>query len=364
MTRLTELTPETLDDILSGAQLGVLTAASTFTGTLEGWVRGLLEQHGPVPLVAPEDVHVQLGDDAWACTVGLVGSVAALFELPPRGDEPLVAVRELERLLGRPMAAVAPLNAAGINAVLAVASACILRLPLIDVDGQGQVLPLIDQSTYALGGLTPAPLVGVGPWGDVVTVRSALNRGEAVERAALAGAGGWLLTALYAATAADLTRAGIPGALSRCAVAGSILRSGRGQLGPRLAQQLGGRIIGRGQVVEISQHPEPDAPTGQPAQPVSIRLTKRGSTASEILVEVRNEAVLALVDGSLAGSAPDVICLLDPLRRQSVDLLDLREGDTVDVLLLPAHERWHEEDGIERAGPAAFGLRVAYRGAR
>lgn len=360
--QLTAVTVDHLDALLSGSQLGVLTAASTFTGALEGWIARLLEERGPIPLIAPHEVADRLGPSAHACAVGLVGSLAALYELPPRGDEPIVAVRQIEHLLDVRMDAVAPLNAAGINAFLAVAAACLLELPLIDADGQGQVLPLIDQSTFALDGLNPAPLVGVGPWGDVVTVQSPQRRGEPVERSALAGAGGWLLTALYPAPAVELAAAGIPGSLSRCIAAGATLRSGRGQLGPRLAQQLGGRMIGRGQVREIGQHTEPGAPTNQPAGPVSIRLAKTGSAAAEITLEVRNEAVLALVDGTVAGSAPDVICLLDPLRGRTVDLLDLQEGDTVDVLLLPAHERWHTPAGIERAGPAAFGLQLPYRG--
>ncbi|EWT05742.1 hypothetical protein N864_02730 [Intrasporangium chromatireducens Q5-1] len=359
---VTALTVDHLDALLSGSQLGVLTAASTFTGALEGWIERLLAERGPIPLIPPDEVSVRFGPHAHACTVGLVGSLAALYELPLRGDEPVLAVRQLEHLLGTRMEAVAPLNASGINAFLAVAAACLLELPLIDVDGQGQVLPLIDQSTYALGGLNPAPLVGVGPWADIVTVQSPLRRGEPVERSALTGAGGWLLTALYPAPAVALAAAGIPGSVSRCLAAGATLRSGRGQLAPRLAQQLGGRMIGRGRVLEISQHAEPGAPKDQPAGPVSIRLAKSGSAGAEITLEVRNEAVLALVDGTIAGSAPDVICLLDPLRGRTVDLLDLQEGDTVDVLLLPAHERWHTPAGIARAGPGAFGLKVPYRG--
>lgn len=361
-TIVAEITADMLENLLSGSQLGVLTAASTFSGALEGWIGHLLETHGPVPVIAPDEVADQLGPDAYACAAGLVGSLAALYELPPRGDEPIVAVRELEHLLGVRISAITPLNAAGVNAPLTVAAACLLGLPIIDVDGQGQVLPLIDQTTFALAGLSPAPLVGVGPWGDIITVQSPLHRGEAIERSALIGAGGWLFTALYPARATGLADAGIPGSLSRCLVAGAILRSGRGQLGRRLAQQLGGSIIGRGKVIEISQHIEPDAPADQPAEPVSIRLSKTGPAGAEIILEVRNEAVLALVDGAIAGSAPDVICLLDPLRGRTVDLLDLQRGDIVDVLLLPAHQQWHTNAGLERAGPRAFGLHLPYRG--
>jgi DUF917 family protein len=76
---------------------------------------------------------------------------------------------------------------------------------------------------------------------------------------------------------------------------------------------------------------------------------------------VRNEVVLATVDGSIVASTPDTICLLDPLRRRTVDLLDLTLGDVMDVLLLPADPAWHTPEGRMLAGPEAFGLPIAFR---
>lgn len=356
-----ELRVEMFDDLLAGSQLGVLSGASTFPGAFESWVRMVLAEHGPLQLVDPEDVGATFSPDAQAVCVGMVGSLPALYEMPFRGDEARTAVHDLERMRGTTFACMAALNAAGVNVLIAVAAACQLRLPLLNCDGQGQILPLIDQTTYKLAGLSPAPLVGVGPWGDIIAVRSPLARAETLTRAAVSGAGGWLVTAMYPALVSQLAAAGIPGAITRCIEAGSTLRSSRGQLGSRLARQLGGRILGRGRVLEITQHRESGIRTRQPAQPLSILLEVSGSTQSEIRLEVRNEVVLATLDGAVAAVAPDVICLLDPLRRRTVDLLDLKLGDVMEVLLLPAHELWHTLAGVQLAGPSSFGLPIAYR---
>src|SRR4051794_11706298 len=301
-----QLGNDVLDNLMHGSQLGVLTAASTFTGSLETWIGSCVQAYGPVTLLSPTEAVEEFGPDDYACCVGLVGSAAAVYEVPPCGDEPATAVRELAGMIDRPITCIAPLNAAGINAMIAVAAAALAQVPLIDCDGQGRGLPPIDQTTFALAGLDAAPLVGVGPWGDIITIRSPSRRGERLERFALAGAGGWLMTALYPAPVRALASAGIPGTLSRCVTVGSILKSGRGHLVSRLARQLEGRIIGRGRVTEIAEHVEHGVATEQPALPVAIRLQRDDQPSSEILLEVRNEAVLALVDGAVAATTPDM----------------------------------------------------------
>lgn len=276
-----------------------------------------------------------------------------------RSDAPLVAVRELERILGRNLAAVAPLNASGPNLLLAVAGACLTGLPLLDCDGQGQILPLIDQTTYALGGLSTAPLAGLGPWGDIITVQCVSDRAETLTRAAVTGAGGWLCCAMYPSKVGELVAASIHGAVSRSREAGRVLRSGRGQIGPRLAEQLGGRLLGRGRVIEIIQHRSSGSATRQPARPVTVVLDDLAANRGELRLEVRNEAVLAMADGNVVAAAPDTICLLDPLRRRVVDILELKSGDVVEVLVLRADASWYTPAGLALAGPAAFGLPVS-----
>lgn len=357
---------EQFADLLAGNQLGVLSAANTFPGSFESWVHEVLHTHGPVRLLDSDDVDAEFGPDDQAVTIGMIGAPPALFEIPPRGDEPVIAVRALERTLGHRFAALAALNVAGPAGLIAVAAACLLDLPLLNCDGMGRVFPLIDQTTYALNGLSPSPLAAVGPWGDVVVIDSPQDRSETMVRAAVTAAGGWMFAALYPAPVANLFRAGIPDAITRCVESGATLRLGAGNLGQRLAHQLGGRLLGRGRVIEIEQRPGlGNSSRRQPARPMSILIEDGGSAHARVRLEVRNEVVLATIDGGIVASAPDTICLLDPLRRRTVDLLDLTLGDVMEVLLLPVDPAWHTPEGQVIAGPAAFGVPIqAHRASR
>ncbi|MET9615673.1 DUF917 domain-containing protein [Kitasatospora indigofera] len=352
------LTVDDFEDLGAGSQLGVFSAANTFPGSMALWVRELMQERGRLPLVGVEEAHTVFDEGAHAVAVGGVGSLPATLEIPFRGDEPRVVIERMERIYGRPFVAIAALNSAGPNALLAVAAACLLGLPLLDCDGQGRVLPLLDQTTYALGGLSPGPMVGVGPWGDLVTIESPRGRFETLTRAAVTAAGGWLFCALYPAPVRDLTRSGIANAISRCVEIGATLRGGTSGPRGRLARRLGGRLIGRGRVLQIEQHSDGGGRTRQPAQPIGILIEDSGPTKSWIRLEVRNEVVLATIDGRIIASTPDTICMLDPLRRRTVDLIDLQLGDVVDVLFLPAAPAWHTPEGRTLAGPEAFGLPI------
>jgi DUF917 family protein len=353
----TTLDAQRVEDLLLGAQIGVLSSASTFFGDIERWVIDTVAQRGPVTLVHPDEAASYLGDGAMACCAGAIGSLQALQEMPPSGSEPVRAVRGLERLIGEPIDCIAPLNVGGLNCLLAVVTAALLDLPLLDCDGMGRLLPRIDQTTYARTGLSVSPLSGIGPWGDQIELRSDSDRSETVVRSVLNGIGGWLITALYPAGAARLAAAGIPGAITNSAAAGAILRSGRGLDSPRIARQLGGTLLGRRTLTALV-HRRAEGPSsgGQPAQPLTMLFESENPREPLLLLEVRNEVVLALVDGSVTGSVPDLVCLLDPFRQRFVDLSDITVGDVVEVLILPADERWKTSEGLRLAGPASFGL--------
>ncbi|WP_432518983.1 DUF917 domain-containing protein [Kineococcus sp. SYSU DK006] len=347
--------PDDFDDLFVGSQLGVLSAASTYRGALETWVHSLLSRR-PVELLDPEQARARFAPEEMGVAVLMVGALLSLLEHPFRGDEISTAVRRLEESVGRPFSALVPFNCSGPNALIAVGAASLLDLPLVDCDGQGRILPLIDQTTFALGGVSVSPLVGVGPWGDVITVDSPGAHTEEIVRAAVSAAGGWLLCATYPALVHRLVQTGIAHSLSQRMDSGAVLQLPRADLGERLARQLGGRLVARAQVIELSAHDHVGLRTRQPARPYSILLRGLSATQPLIRLEVRNEIVIATVDGGVVGAVPDTICLIDPLRRRAVELSDLQVGQVMEVLILPAADAWRSQAGLAMAGPAAFGL--------
>ncbi|MDW6066182.1 DUF917 family protein [Streptomyces sp. FXJ1.4098] len=153
------LTAVELEHLAVGARvLAVGTEESAYRVALD-WAGAELAAHGPVPLLPPDRL-----DGVGLCVaVTLAGASAALAEQLPAGDEPMKAVRAVERLVGRPAEAVVALNTAAENALIALATAARCGLPLVDGDGCGRVLPLLEQTVFTLAGAAPAPLASAPP---------------------------------------------------------------------------------------------------------------------------------------------------------------------------------------------------------
>ncbi|MGW5450253.1 DUF917 domain-containing protein [Streptomyces asiaticus] len=354
---MSEVTIEDLPALAAGAHLLVSGAGQADIEGVLHWVSALLAQHGPVPLVRPDDVP----EDTVCAAVGLVGSVTAQAELPMAGDEPERAVRALEARLGTQLGAVTVLDTATVNALLPVAAAALLGLPLVDCDGMGRVFPLIHQTSYALAGVPLTPLAAVGATGDTVLLDATNERAERLLRAAVNVSGGWLFTALYPTTTGTLPRAGIVGAVSRALAVGRALLDAADvdDIAVRLAAQTASRVLGTGRVVDLEHRTRP-ADAHYPAHPSSIVVRTHAQPVRSIRLEAQNELLLALVDGALAAAVPDVICLIDPHDGSVIDIEAVTVGREVQVVTVPAAPVWHTPQGLALVGPRAFGFPIRH----
>ncbi|MBW1602013.1 DUF917 domain-containing protein [Streptomyces sp. JJ66] len=321
-------------------------------------VEALLDRHGPVPLMPLDG----LSPDARCAAVGAVGGFAPLMELPFGGDEFATAVRVLEDRTGHPLDAVVALNSAGPNALVPIAAAAALGLPLVDGDGMGRILPLIHQTTYALAGLPVTPLAAVSAAGDSVVLTSSTARAERLLRGLVDAAGGLMTCAMYPATAGQLRHAAIRGSTSRIMRMGELLTTQ-----PRhpavlagLSRTVGARLLASGRVVALDL-PSPTASAQQyPSMPTSIVVSDPAADGPVVRLEAQNEILLALIDGAVVAAVPDVVCLLDRQALRPVGVEGVAVGDHVDVLVIPAAPMWHSAAGLALAGPRAFGFPVRH----
>ncbi|MFD9123220.1 DUF917 domain-containing protein [Kitasatospora sp. NPDC059571] len=318
----------------------------------------LLRRHGPVPLISIDS----LPEDALCASVGAVGGFAPLIELPPFGDEFTLAVRALEDRLGRRLDAVATLNAAGPNALFPIAAAAALGLPLVDCDGMGRVLPLIHQTTYHLAGLPVTPLAASSQTGDVMVLQTGSTRADRLLRGVVDASGGFMICALYPATAGQLRRAAIAGSTGRLLDVGRLLTavSGRSALIGGLSRTVGARVLAGGRIVEVGRTDRTVGTRHYPSMPSGIVVQEPGHNGRTVRLEAQNELLLALIDGAVAAAVPDVLCLVDRQRLRLVGLEQATVGDHVDVLVVPADARWHSAQGLALAGPSAFGFPVRH----
>jgi DUF917 family protein len=354
---VTEMGAGDVDSLISGAEFFSSSFAGSSVANVRAWASEVLERRGPVPLVPVAN----LAPETLCSAVGIAGSVTALAELPPAGDEPVAVLRALESQLGRKVGAVMPLNAATINAVIPVIAAAELGLPLVDCDGMGRILPLINQTSYAVAGLSLTPLSAMSVVRDLISIDTTPPRAELLIRALLSTAGGWLMCALYPTSAKNLATGAITGSMSRVVRVGRVLTSATDHeaILRGLADTVGASVLGSGRVVELGPSGQRGAPT-QPANPTTVVVQEERGRDRLIRLEAQNELLLAVVDGVLTTAVPDLLCLLDRHSLQMKGLERVVVGDDVDVLTVPAAPVWHSEAGLALAGPRAFGLPVRH----
>ncbi|TNC25470.1 S-methyl thiohydantoin desulfurase domain-containing protein [Amycolatopsis alkalitolerans] len=322
--------------------------------TLLSWTASLLDRNGPVTLVRPDSV----APETRCAAICVIGSGAALADLPPSGDEFALAVRELERLTRRRFDAVYPIAAATVSALAPLAAAAQLDVPLLDADGMGRTFALIHHTAMHLGGVSPTPLVIRGVTGENVAITAPRPaRADALLRSNVDVVGGWAALAAYPATAGQLRRAALTGTVSRLINVGRLLLacSDPDVLVARLAAVTGCRRIGRGRIVEL-EHLSRPADVTIPAHPSSVVIDELGGQGRLLRLELRSEIVAAFADGALAAAAPDLICLVDVLRGELSTLDSLEPGDLVDVLVMPADAVWYSAEGLAMVGPASHGI--------
>ncbi|MEU5023432.1 DUF917 domain-containing protein [Streptomyces milbemycinicus] len=353
------LTAVELEHLAVGARvLAVGTEESAYRVALD-WAAAELAAHGPVPLLPPD----QLDGVGLCVAVTLAGASAALAEQLPAGDEPVKAVRAVERLVGRPAEAVVALNTAAENALIALATAARCGLPLVDGDGCGRVLPLLEQTVFTLAGAAPAPLALSTPGGDVVTVESAGSRVEDLVRPLVLAAGGWSVVAGYPMDGAELARCLVPSTVSRAIAAGAAT-------GPERFAPWRPRRLCRGRIAAVEQstdadeegfgpsHPWADA-VALPSRPTSVLVAENEGLRRRFRLEAHNEVLFALADGAVAAAAPDQILILSATDKGVVDVERAVPGTEVEVVVIEAAPAWHTPRGRALArlgGPGPAGL--------
>ncbi|MFC5640046.1 DUF917 domain-containing protein [Kitasatospora cinereorecta] len=346
---MTVLDAARLEDLARGALVLAAGAEQSSHRASLDWARAAIGEHGPVPLIEAG----ALGAGRLCVTVSLLGSSAALAEYLPTGTEPRRAVRALERRLGRTADAVVALNTAAENALLSVVTAASCGLPLVDGDGCGRVLPLLEQTTFTIAGIDIAPVALATPAGDVVVVEAAGSRVEELVRPLVLAAGGWAVAACYAVDSERLAAAVVPGTVSRA------LAAGRTSSGDAFApwqprpRRLG---IGRIAAVEHPAQPGPDAAAGAPlpSRPTSVVVSETEGLHRRFRLEAHNEVLLVLADGAPVAAAPDQILMLWAADRRVLDVERAVPGIEVEIVVIPAAPAWHSPPGRRLA--AAGGL--------
>ncbi len=344
-----ELDEQTLRDISRGsAVLGTGGGGDPYLGTLAALKA--LEELGPPKLISVDELD---DDDLVACPV-MIGAPVPVIEKLSFGQEMATAYEALTKELGRPLTALMPIEAGGVNGMLSLALSARVGLPVVDADGMGRAFPRMDLVTFTLHGIGATPTALADENGNTVVINAVdsawaekLARPASIEFGAIAPLLGWPVTG------AQVRQAAVQGTLSLGERIGRALReASEAKVDPiaGLLEATGGFELFRGKIVDVDRRTERGWTFGE-----AVVEGFGDQAGTRVSVSFQNENLMVQRDdGEYLAMVPDLVTLIDADTGHAITTDRLRYGFRVIVLGIPCDAQWRTPAGIDLAGPRAF----------
>lgn len=345
---------QNLEDIAMGAAvLGTGGGGDPYIGKLMG--QEAIRKYGPVKLIDVED----LSDDDLVFPAAMMGAPTVMIEKLPRGSEVVDAFIALQNYLGRPATAVISAEAGGLNSTIPFSVAAALGLPIVDADGMGRAFPELQMVTQTLHGISATPMTMADEKGNAAVINTINNRWtERLARSITVDMGGSALVTLYSMTGKQAKQAVVRGTITLIERIGQAIRMAhkekRDAVDAVLEITRGFRVFS-GKIVDVARRTEAGFAKGEAT--LSGIDQDRGHT---LKLNFQNEHLVAIRDGEIVVSVPDLITLLDSQTGEAITTEGMRYGLRVVVLGIPCDGQWRTAQGLELAGPRYFGYDIDY----
>lgn len=350
-----KLTIEDLTDIATGA---------AFLGTGGGgdpYIGRLLAMNAIGEYGMPEVIDADsLPDEAMVFTIAMLGAPTVLGEKAACGDDVDLAVRRLERYLGRQADALIGIEIGGINSLLPVMAAARLGLPLVDGDGMGRAFPEIQMVTFNVYGVSCTPLVVTDDrLSSLVVDTENAKAAEGIVRVAAVQMGCSVILSSYSMTGADVKRTAVKGTLSLALEIGRAISRGRRSGDPvqELVDYLRTtpyynqcKILFDGKVQDLQRETRQGFSIGH------CHLEALDGSGRTLEITFQNEHLVARENGRVRAIVPDLICLVDRETASPVPVEALRYGQRLKVIGTSAAPIMRTPESLAVFGPQAFGL--------
>lgn len=311
-----------------------------------------VEDYGPVDILDLDD----LPDDALIMPCGMVGAPTVSIEKLSNGSEGVWIRERIEQLTGRRVAAIMCTEIGGSNGCEPVAWAARMGLPVADADGMGRAFPEMPQVAMHVAGIKPEPCVLTDERGNVSILYPTSGLWlERLCRACAVAFGGRAVTSEYLMTAAEARTATVRGTVSLAIKIGTLLAEPAGDPVEQLLSLVSGIRLIEGKIVDVDRRT-----TGGFVRGSVVIEGLRSDSGRLLRIEIQNENLVALEDGKIRASVPDIITVLDTQTAEAVTTELLRYGQRVTVVAFPCDRIWRTDGGLLTAGPRAFGYDFDY----
>jgi len=274
------------------------------------------------------------------------------------GDPIVESFKRIEKILGEKVSAVATTELGGFNTAAALHVASVMNIPLVDGDYVGRAAPELLQSTANIFGVPLLPSVITTSTGNLIIIEKCANLDEyeRIARTASLSSGSAAVvdTPVRGSIAKKVL---IKDTVSRCIEIGKIVREAnmaRRDPIPKVIEYLGGVLVFKGVVKKYSWND-----TGGFLYGEAIYEGIEEWNGHELKIWIKNENIIAWIDGKVAVTAPDLIIAVNE-NGYGITNTELKEGMKVAVIGVKAPSAWTTEKGIEIFGPRHFGFKFDY----
>ncbi|WEG08692.1 DUF917 domain-containing protein [Microbacterium horticulturae] len=347
---LTEVGPEDVPALAAGAAI-FGTGGGGAVHNASRIVERTLRDFGPVQLIGVEELSE---DDAVIMMSG-VGAPTVGIEMLSSTAQPETLLREAQRTLGRKITAIMPAEIGGSNGVSPLGWAARLGVKVLDADGMGRAFPEATMISPNVAGVRCEFSVQADVVGNVEVRRPIdLKWLERHARAGVVASGGIVMAAHYPLSADTAPGAVIPRTISRAVSVGQALLTASSPVSA-VADVLGADTLITGKIVDVARRTEGGFVRG------SLTIAGTGSDRGRLQrIELQNENLVALEDGEVLASVPDLISILDAETGHAISTEMIRFGQRVAVIAWACDPLWRTDRGLELAGPRAFGYDLPY----
>ena len=352
---LSQITLQDIRPIGIGAGiLGTGGGGNPYLGGLH--LAAVIREKGPQRILDPFD----LADDALCCVVGSIGAPTVSIEKLPEGTEMCRALRLLEAHIGRRFDAVAIAEIGGANSMQPLIGGLQAGIPTVDSDSMGRAYPEIQMSSFLFDtSASAAPLAMVDAADNAAVVPGAASdkwaekiaRNIAVSMGARAGLAGAIMSG------AQVKAAGVHYTLSLAHHLGARVIAAQAQkadVPAVVARTLDGDVLFRGKISDVERRTTKGFARGG-------FIIDSFDNQDQLAIEFQNEFLIAWLNGEVAATTPDLICIVTEEEGEPVTTEVLRYGARVAVITVPAPPQLKSPAALEVVGPAAFGYDVAFR---
>ncbi|BDR91024.1 DUF917 domain-containing protein [Vulcanisaeta souniana] len=348
------LSKQDVEDLVIGAAiLGTGGGGDPYIGKL--MVLQELEKGRKIRVVGVDDVD----DEAFVVPVAAMGTPVVLIEKIPSGKEALYSLKLLENYFKRKVDFISPIEAGGINSTIPLVIAAERSLPVIDADGMGRAFPELQMVTYHVYGIKASPMAISDERGNAAILDTVDNFwAEKIARVITVKFGGSAWIAIYPTFGKPYKEAAIRGSISLAIEIGRALRESKAHGENPIDALLDvthGFMLFKGKIVDIQRFNIGGFARGE--------ATIEGldeHKGSKLVIRFQNENLVAIRDGEIMASVPDLITVLDSESGKPITTERLRYGLRVIVIGIPCNEKWRTPKGLETVGPKYFGYDIDY----